>query len=73
MDWISSGHNGSSRWRTYLLYVVIIQYNAVFGQLVDVGSLNLGIMIPNIIPAEVVREKKQNMRRFRIFKTVDQT
>ena len=67
MNRISSSHDGSPCWCANLLYVVIIQFDAVLGQLVDVGGLNLRIVVPDIIPAEVIRENKQNIRRFRIF------
>ena len=57
-----SCQEGPSRWSAQRLHIVVVQFHSFCRQGVNVQSLDRrGSIVLNIVPAQVIRQKEQNM------------
>ena len=60
---VPSSHQGTSGWRTQRLYIVVVQYDALSCQSVDVWSMNNRSLKSHITPTQIINYSQYYVRR----------
>ena len=60
---VPSSHQGTSGWRTHRLYIVVVQYDALSCQSVDVWSMNNRSLKSHITPTQIINYSQYYVRR----------
>ena len=65
--WVSACHKRATCRSAIRLYVIVIQYDTIDGQLIDIWCANFRPMETDIAPAKIVNQYQQDMRFFGCF------